>query len=104
MKFEKLGKSPYVKLADHKSGDILVNGDKLDRVEIADENAMFPGKKTYVFKSDEGEETKLSGTGLLDAIMEEAEIGQYFQITYKGKKKVKNGMAHQFDVAVGTED
>jgi len=106
MTFKKVsGSNNYIKLADHKDGDIIVNGDKLIEKGVSGEESNYPGKNIYTFKSDEGETSILNGYAFLDSIMEDVEVGRYVQIIYKGKNgKTKNGTSHQFEVLVGEED
>ena len=111
MKFKKLtrtvkpGELRFIILKDHKEGDIIVNGDKLIEKGVEGPDAKYPGKDFWVFESDEGEKSKLNGYAFLSVLMEDAEIGKYYQIIYKGKTgKTDNGNSHQFEVLVGEEE
>lgn len=103
LKFKRVGgASNFISLKNHKEGDILINGDTFTASEVS--TGLYPGKPVFVFTSDEGEVSKITGTGLLTHIMNDVEIGSVVRIVYGGKKNVNGNQTHQFTVEVAVDD
>ena len=86
--FEKVGgQKKFVKYADHKAGDLLVEGTYTGRSP-----SKF-GNDGFAFRpSDGGPTTVLNHTGQLDYLMNEhIEEGDVVQVYYKGKTAIQRG-------------
>ena len=110
MKFEKRSTDStsinYIDLKIAKKGDVLVNGDKfIGRREVSKNGRDWVN---YLFESDQGEVTAISGTGQLKYKMDvesAVQIGEKILLTHEGRETVRGTPnVHQFTLLVAVNE
>jgi len=92
--------NPSKLLAEGRIGEIVLQGQYIGK---APENQF--GKEDFRFKTDAGDEVIVNSCGSLEFQLDKIGVGEFCQLTYKGKKKVetkKRGTVemHDFEVLV----
>lgn len=86
----------YVKISEHKEGDILVTGKYTEIREV--DNFNKDGKvNLYLFKNEDGETVALNGNKKLDENMAEVKIGETVEISFQGKRPGVNKQGKRFN-------
>ncbi len=103
--FTKVDRGDFITLGDSVDGDgeviNVVEGELIDMDAVNFSGGGNTGR--YRFKRDDDTEFGVLGATILDDLMRDAEVGQYYRITYTGMKKSSKGgrPTKQFDVEKG---